>query len=80
MKITEINNRLPKKVKLNKNFTLEESFYVNTILLVKGANIVDWDGKSEKCYKVFVTALAEDMDHNRSVAIADWFDNKWCSN
>lgn len=76
MKISDIMNELPKKVKLNKNFTLEESFDVNTILLIKGVSS-DFDGNDgeEKCYKVFVTALAEDMKYNQSIAIADWFDD-----
>lgn len=78
MKITDIMNELPKKVKLNKNFTLEESFDVNTILLIKGVKL-DFGGNDneEKCYKVFVTALAEDMKYNQSIAIADWFDDNY---
>lgn len=75
MKIADIVNNLPKKVKLNNKFTLEESFDVNTILQVKGVTL-DFDGgEGEKCYKVFVTALAEDMKYNRSIAIPDWFDD-----
>jgi hypothetical protein len=75
MTINDIANNLPKKVKLNKNFKLDESFDPNTIILVKGVVLEDgWDDKGEKCYKVFVTALAEDMEYNRSVAIPTWYD------
>jgi len=74
MKITDIVNDLPKRVKLNKNFTLEESFDVNTILQIKGVIVDEWV-ENEKCYKVFVTALAKDMEYNRSVALPDWLDS-----
>jgi len=75
MKLSDIVNNLPKKVKLNKNFTLEESFDINTIVQIKGVAL-DFDGgEGEKCYKLFVTALAEDMKYNQSIAVPDWFDD-----
>lgn len=75
MNIKDIIPKLPLRVKLNNKFTLEESFDTNTILLIKSASIDDWGGDGEKCYKVHVTALADDMKYNRSIAIADWFDD-----
>lgn len=70
MKITEISkSQLPLRVKLNKNFTLEESFDPGTILQINSF-VPDIEG----CYKVWVTALAKDMEHNKSVAERNWVD------
>jgi hypothetical protein len=71
MKITDIISKLPLKVKLNNNFTLEESFDKGTIVFVKSCEIdEDYDGES--CYKVYVSALKEDLDYNTSVSIPNW--------
>jgi hypothetical protein len=71
MKITEIkSSQLPLRVKLNKNFTLDESFDPGTILQIN-SYVPDIEG----CFKVWVTALAKDMEHNKSVAERNWLDN-----
>ncbi len=76
MKIKDIQDRLPLKIKLNKGFTLDESFDPNTIVLVKNITEDGWDGDpSGRCYKLIVSALKEDMEHNKKVAIPDWNDN-----
>jgi hypothetical protein len=71
MKITEISKtQLPVRVKLNSNFQLEESFDAGTILQINSF-VPDIDG----CYKVWVTALAKDMEHNQTVAERNWWDS-----
>lgn len=75
MKIKDLEYLLPVKVKLNKNFTLEDSFDVNTIVLVK-AFVLDSNDCGGNCYKAWVSALKEDMVHNRRVAIPDWRNSK----
>lgn len=72
MNINDLKDKLPIKIKLNKNFTLAESFDNNTILLLKVANVENEDdfGKS---WKILVTALKEDLEHNKTVAIYDWY-------
>lgn len=68
MKITEISqSNLPLRVKLNSNFTLDESFDPGTIVQINSI-VPDFEG----CYKVWVTALAKDMDYNKSIAQRDW--------
>jgi len=69
-----LNRETPFKIKLNKNFTLEESFDPGTILLVK--TIKEDDKYNEgTVYKLWVSALKEDEQHNISVALCDWFDS-----
>ena len=75
MTILDIKDKLPLKVKLNNNFTLEESFDVNTILYIKGY-LLDGEYDNESCYKVFVSALKEDQEHNNKIAIPDWYNDK----
>lgn len=71
MKITDISkSQLPLRIKLNQNFTLEESFNPGTILQINSF-VPDFEG----CFKVWVTALAKDMEHNKSVAERNWFDD-----
>jgi hypothetical protein len=71
MKITEISKtQLPVRVKLNSNFQLEESFDVGTILQINSF-VPDIDG----CYKVWVTALVRDMEHNKTIAERNWLDS-----
>jgi hypothetical protein len=71
MRIVDISSsQLPLRVKLNSNFTLEESFDLGTILQINSF-VPDIDG----CYKVWVTALVKDMEHNQTVAQRDWLDN-----
>ena len=62
-----LTNYHPIKVKLNKNFKLDESFDPGTILKI--INIKD-DG--DGCYKVNVISSFEDMEHNISVAENNW--------
>lgn len=70
MKITEISkSQLPLRVKLNKNFTLDDSFDPGTILQIN-SYVPDFEG----CFKVWVTALAKDLDHNKSIAERNWLD------
>jgi hypothetical protein len=69
MKISEIK-QFPIRVRLNQNFTLEESFDIGTILRLNNC-VLEVDGEY-RCYKVSVTALKEDMEHNRAISIPDW--------
>lgn len=71
MKITDLKDKLPIKVKLNS----KESFDINTKLLIKSFKI-DGDDGNEICYKVNVSALKEDLEYNKSVASQDWFNSK----
>ena len=71
MKIGDIIDKLPCKVKLNNNFTLDESFDSGTIVFVKSCEIEEvYEG--EACYKVYVSALKEDLEYNTSISIHDW--------
>lgn len=71
MKITDIISKLPCKVKLNNNFTLEESFDKGTIVFVKSCKIEEvYEG--EACYKLYVSALKEDLEYNTSISIRNW--------
>ena len=63
MKILEIKDKLPIKVKLNNSFYLDGSFDSGTILLIKEIKL-----NFNNCYKILVTALKEDLEHNRKVA------------
>lgn len=76
MKITDLKDKLPIKVKLNSKFDLDESFDVNTKLLIKSFNIDGDYGDEGICYKVYVTALNEDLEYNKSIAISDWYNSK----
>lgn len=71
MKITEISKtQLPLRVKLNSNFQLDESFDPGTVLQINSF-VPDCGG----CYKVWVTALAKDMEHNKTIAERNWLDS-----
>jgi hypothetical protein len=72
MNIKDIKN-LRKRVKLTEKFLLEESFDSGTILQIDKILLED-DYKGEESYKVYVTALASDFKHNKSVAEEEWFD------
>lgn len=63
----------PIRVKLNKNFSLEESVDPGTIIQINKIDLDSLDG-DEECYKVAITLLNEDMDYNQSIASSDWFD------
>ena len=69
MKIADIITKLPLKVKLNNNFNLDESFDKGTIVFVKSCEIED---DFDKCYKLYVTALKEDLIYNTSISIHNW--------
>lgn len=71
MKIKDLENLLPVRVKLNNNFLLEDSFDVNTIVLVKSFSLFP-DDCGGNCYEVWVTSLKEDMEHNVRISIPDW--------
>lgn len=71
MKIADIITKLPLKVKLNNNFNLDESFDKGTIVFVKSCELED-GYESEACYKVYVSALKEDLEYNKSVSISNW--------
>lgn len=75
MKIADIISKLPLKVKLNNNFTLEDSFDKGTIVFVKSCEIEEVYG-GEACYKVYVTALKEDLEYNTTVAEHIWYNRK----
>lgn len=64
----------PIRVKLNKNFNLDESVDPGTIIQINKIDLDALDG-DEECYKVAITLLNEDMDYNQSIASSDWFDN-----
>ena len=68
MKINEVLALgLPIRVKLNENFQLDESVDPQTIIQINNCQLdSDWD--EEDCYKLYITALNEDMSHNISVA------------
>jgi hypothetical protein len=71
MRIVDIlKTQLPLRVKLNSNFQLEESFDPGTIVQINSF-VPDIDG----CYKVWVTALAKDMEHNKTIAERNWLDS-----
>lgn len=78
MKIGDIIDKLPCKVKLNNNFTLDDSFDKGTIVFVKSCEIEDWsdDAGAEACYKVYVSALKEDLEYNTTIAEHKWYNNK----
>ena len=78
MKITDINVLdLPLRIKLNSNFTLDESFDVGTILQINAFELDgDWQDDGDKCYKVYVTALHQDLEHNKSISKSDWFNKE----
>lgn len=63
----------PIRVKLNKNFNLDESVDPGTIIQINKIDLDALDG-DEGCYKVAITLLNEDMDYNQSIASSDWFD------
>jgi hypothetical protein len=69
-----LNRETPFKIKLNNKFTLEESFDPGTILLVKTIK-EDETFDDGTVYKLWVSALKEDEEHNVSVAIHDWLDS-----
>ena len=71
MKILEIKDKLPIKVKLNNSFYLDGSFDSGTILLIKEIKL-----NFNNCYKILVTALKEDLEHNRKVATLEWLNKK----
>ena len=73
MKILEIKDKLPIKVKLNNSFYLDGSFDSGTILLIKEIKL-----NFNNCYKILVTALKEDLEHNRKVATLEWLNKKTC--
>ncbi len=71
MRIVDIlKTQLPLRVKLNSNFRLDESFDAGTIVQINSF-VPDIDG----CYKVWVTALAKDMEHNKTIAERNWLDS-----
>lgn len=70
MRILDIKN-FPIRVKLNQNFQLEESFDVGTILQLNSWEI-DFSSSSGTCYKINVTVLKSDIDHNKSISIRNW--------
>lgn len=69
MKITDLKE-LPVRVKINENFKLEDSLDSNMIIQINNYRVDsdDWG----ICYRVEVTLLASDYEHNKSVAIRDW--------
>ena len=69
MKITDIIDKLPCKVKLNENFQLTESFDKGTIVFIESCQI-----DTDDCYELHVLAMKEDLPHNISVAIRNWYD------
>lgn len=69
MKITDLKE-LPVRVKLNKNFKLEDSLDPNIIVQINNYFVESDDFGI--CYRVQVTLLASDYEHNKSVAIRDW--------
>lgn len=69
MKITDLKE-LPVRVKINENFKLEDSLDSNMIIQINNYR-VDSDDFGI-CYRVEVTLLASDHEHNKSVAIRDW--------
>lgn len=69
-----LKKETPFKIKLNKNFTLEESFDPGTILVVRSIKLVDTYNEGD-VYKLWVSALKEDEKHNKSVALYDWLDS-----
>ena len=71
MKILEIKDKLPIKVKLNNSFYLDGSFDSRTILLIKEIKL-----NFNNCYKILVTVLKEDLEHNRKVATLEWRNKK----
>jgi hypothetical protein len=74
MKITDIEkSKLPLRVKINDKFTLEESFDPGTIIQINSfLNESDF----KDCYKVNITALQSDIDHNVSIAKNEWHNSK----
>lgn len=71
MKITDLKE-LPVRVKINENFKLEDSLDPNMIIQINNYR-VDSDDFGI-CYRVEVTLLGSDHEHNKSVAIRDWRD------
>jgi hypothetical protein len=67
-----LNRETPFKIKLNSKFKLGDSFDPGTILLVKSIR-KDETYSEGTVYKLCVSALKEDMEHNVSVAKHDWF-------
>ena len=63
----------PIRVKLNKNFNLDEAVDPGTIIQINKIDLDALDG-DEECYKVVITLLNEDMDYNQSITSSDWFD------
>jgi hypothetical protein len=74
MTITEIK-QFPIRVKLNDKFQLEESFDVGTILQLNSAIIDSYDD-GWNCYRVEVTALGSDLEHNKSICERNWMNFK----
>jgi hypothetical protein len=74
MRIIDIKDFLI-RVKLNDKFQLEESFDVGTILQLNSAIIDSYDD-GWNCYRVEVTALGSDLEHNKSISVKNWRDFK----
>ncbi len=53
---------------------MDESFDPNTIVLVKAIKVTD-EYAGDKCYELVVSALKEDMEYNKKIAIPDWRQN-----
>jgi hypothetical protein len=76
MKITDIkNSHLPIKVKLNSNFSLEESVDVHSIVQINSYCVLNGYDEGD-CFSVKITLLAEDYKYNKSIASTGWYNGE----